>query len=48
MMKTSESIESTTRPGKGGIRVGGDGGDDGGHDNGATSSMLRMSSSTNS
>ena len=37
MLKTSGSTESTTRPGKGGVGVGGDGGgdggDDGGHDN---------------
>ena len=36
MLKTSESTESTTRPGKGGVGVGGDGngvgGDDGGYD----------------
>ena len=32
MLKTSGSTESTTRPGKGGVGVGGDGGDDGGHD----------------
>ena len=32
MLKTSESTKSTTRPGKGGVEVGGDGGDDGGHD----------------
>ena len=48
MLKTLGSTESTTRPGKGGVGVGGDGGDDGGHDNGATSSMLRTSSSTDS
>ena len=33
MLKTSGSTESTTRLGKGGVGVGGDGGDDGGHDN---------------
>ena len=37
MLKTSESTESTTSPGKGRVRVGGDGGGDGGdnvsHDN---------------
>ena len=32
MLKTSESTESTTRPGKSGVGVGGDGGDDDGHD----------------
>ena len=34
MLKTSGSTESTTRPGKGGVEVGGDGGggDDGSHD----------------
>ena len=32
MLKTSGSTESTTRPGKGRVGVGGDGGDDGGHD----------------
>ena len=32
MLKTSGSTESTTRLGKGGVGVGGDGGDDGGHD----------------
>ena len=31
MLKTSGSIESTTRPGKGGVGVDGDGGNDGGH-----------------
>ena len=45
MLKTSGSTESTTRPGKGGVGVGGDGGDDGGHDNGATSSSLSTDSS---
>ena len=34
MLKTSGSTESTTRPGKGGVRVGGDAGDKGGHDDG--------------
>ena len=37
MLKTLGSTESITRPGKGGVGVGGDGngdgGDDGGHDN---------------
>ena len=37
MLKTSESTESTTRPGKGGIRVSGDGDDDGGNDSGGCS-----------
>ena len=33
MLKTSGSTDSTTRPEKGGVGVGGDsGGDDGGHD----------------
>ena len=32
MLKISESTESTTRPGKGGVRISGDGGDEGGHD----------------
>ena len=32
MLKTSGSTESITRPGKGRVGVGGDGGDDGGHD----------------
>ena len=32
MLKTSRSTESTTRPGKGGVGVGSDGGDEGGHD----------------
>ena len=31
MLKTSESIESITRPGKGRVGVGGDGGDNSGH-----------------
>ena len=31
MLKTSGSTESTTRPGKGGVGFGGDGGNDGGH-----------------
>ena len=31
MLKTLGSTESTTRPGKGGVRVGGDGSDDGGY-----------------
>ena len=48
ILKTSRITKSTTRPGKGGVGVGGDSGDDGGHDNGATFSMLRTSSSTNS
>ena len=34
MLKTSESIKSTTRLGKGEVRVGGDGGGDGGDDGG--------------
>ena len=44
MLKTSGTTESTTRPGKGGVGVGGDGraerdgvddgGDNGGHDDG--------------
>ena len=34
MLKTSGSTESTTRPGKGGVGVGGDGGGDGGDDGG--------------
>ena len=46
MLKTSESTESTTRPGKGETGVGGNGGDDGSHDNGATSSSLSTDSST--
>ena len=33
MLKTSGGTESITRPGKGKVGVGGDGGDDGGHDN---------------
>ena len=32
MLKTSGSTESTTRPEKGGVRVGGDGGENGGYD----------------
>ena len=32
MLKTSGSTESTTRPGKGGVRVGDDGSDNGNHD----------------
>ena len=32
MLKTSESTESTTRPGKGGVGVGGNGGDNDSHD----------------
>ena len=48
MLKTLESTKSKTRPGKGGVGIGGDGGDDDGHDNGATSSMLRTSLSTDS
>ena len=31
MLKISGSIESTTKPGKGGVGVGGDGSDDGSH-----------------
>ena len=38
MMKTSGSTESTTRPRKGGVGVGGDGGDNGGHDDGGSHS----------
>ena len=34
MLKTSGSIESTTRPERGGVGVGGDGGENGGHDDG--------------
>ena len=34
MLKISGSTESTTRPGKGGVGVGGDGGGDGGDDGG--------------
>ena len=34
MLKTSGSTESTTRPGKGGVGVGGDGGGDSGDDGG--------------
>ena len=34
MLKTSGSTESTIRPGKGGVGVGGDGGSDGGDDGG--------------
>ena len=34
MLKTSGSTESTTRPGKGGVGVSGNGGDNGGHDDG--------------
>ena len=55
MLKISRSTESTTRPEKGGVGVGGDGddggGDDGGDDSGndgVITSMLRMSSSTDS
>ena len=40
MLKTSRSTESTTRPGKGGVRVGGNGGDDGGE---TLTSRLRTS-----
>ena len=43
ILKTSGSTESTTRPGKGDLGVAGNGGDDG-----ATTSMFRMSSSTDS
>ena len=46
MFKTSGSTKSTTRPGKGGVGVDGDGGDDGGHDNSATSSSSSTDSST--
>ena len=42
ILKISGSIESITRLGKGGVRVGDDSGDDAGYDNGATS----LSSST--
>ena len=45
MLKFSESTESTTRPGKGRVGVGSDGGDDG---VGELTSMLRVSSSTES
>ena len=41
MLKTSGSTESTTRPGKGGVGVGGDGGE-------TLTSRLRTSSSTDS
>ena len=34
MLKTSGSIESTTRPGKSVVGVGGDGGENAGHDDG--------------
>ena len=46
MLKTSGSTESTTRPGKGRVGVGGNGNDKINDD--ATSSMLRTSSSTDS
>ena len=47
MLKTSGSTESTTRPGKGGVGVGGDGGDDGGHEIAAPlTSRLWTSAST--
>ena len=36
MLKTSGSTESTTRPGKGRVGVGGDGSDDGGHVDGGS------------
>ena len=36
MLKTSGSTESITRPGKGGVGVGGDGGDNGSHDDGGS------------
>ena len=36
MLKTSGSTESTTRPGKGRVGVGGDGSDDGGHVDGSS------------
>ena len=42
MLKTSGSTESTTRPGKGGVRVGGNGGET------LTLRLLRTSSSTDS
>ena len=45
MLKTSGSTESTIRPGKSRVGVGGDGGDDGG---GKLTSMLGISSSTDS
>ena len=48
MLKTSGSTESTSRFGKSGVGVGGDGSNDGGHDTGTTSSMLRTSSLTDS
>ena len=35
MLRTSRSTESTTRPGKGEVGVGGDGGNNNGHDNGS-------------
>ena len=41
MLKTSRIIKSTTRPGKGGVEVGGNGGK-------TLTSKLRMSSSTDS
>ena len=47
MLKTSKSIEFTTRPGKGGVGFGADGSDDGG-DDGITTSMVRMSLSIES
>ena len=34
MLKTSKSTESTTRPEKGGVEVGGDGGENDSHDDG--------------
>ena len=36
MLKTSGSTESITRPGKGRVEVGGDGGDNGGHVDGGS------------
>ena len=36
MLKTSGSTESTTRPGKGRVGVGGNGSDDGGHVDGGS------------
>ena len=48
MLKTSRSTESTTRPGKGRVGVGGDGGDNGGHDDKSPTLMLRTSTSTDS
>ena len=38
MLKTLESIESKTRPGKGGVGVGGNSGENGGHNDSSSCS----------